>query len=203
MDADRALDRAEGVVEAADEVGGRRELLEQVRLLERRQPLGEVRGPPVVGVRLPVRLERRGTARGDERVLAHHVLVAGGLRVVHDVGGVGAGGQRSAPRTCAWSCGAARRSGCSTGPRCAPARGGSARRLPAISSSCRRSGSSAATGQPGISSSSTAVAHAVRHDRDELDETARGVVEPGDARRARRWPPTAAAPRRRARRAAR
>ena len=90
VDPDRAPRRAEGVIEPSDEIGGRGQLLEQVRLLEFGEPLGEVRGPPVVEVGLPVGLERGGAAGRDQRVLAHHVLISGGLRVMHDLCGIGA-----------------------------------------------------------------------------------------------------------------
>ena len=47
------------------------------------------RRAPVVGVRLAIRLQRRRTARGDERVVGDDVLRARGFRVVDDVGRVG------------------------------------------------------------------------------------------------------------------
>ena len=95
VNGDRTLDRVEGVIEAADEVGGRGQLLEHGRALGRREALDEVRGAPVVGIGLPVRPERGGRARGDERVLLDDVIGTGGLGVMDDVGRVCLGSQQS------------------------------------------------------------------------------------------------------------
>ena len=61
-----------------------------------REHVDEVRGPPVVGVRLPVRLEGGGPARGDQRVLTHDLVLPGGLGVMDDLGRVSARGQQRA-----------------------------------------------------------------------------------------------------------
>ena len=107
VDPDRAVDRAEGVVDPGDHVGSVRQLLQRGRLLRRRKPLEEGRRAPVVGVRLPVRLQRRRSPRGDERVLGDDVLGARRFRVVDDVGRIGVGvpqgpedlGMKTAPRS--------------------------------------------------------------------------------------------------------
>ena len=177
VDRDRALDRRERVVEPADRVGGGGQLLEHVRLLGRVQPVGELRGAAVERVRLAVRLQLGRPARGDERVLADDVVGAGRLGVVDDLGRVGVRGEQRA-HDLVRAAAAAPRPGRSTGPRAAPARGGSAPTSAPTSSSCRRSGSTAASSQPGITAFSTDVGIAARHDRDELDEAARRVVEP-------------------------
>ena len=88
VDHARALDRGEGFLKPADEVRGRCNLFEHGRSLGRRQPAGEVRGAPVMRVRLAIRLQRRCPPRGDERVVGDDVLVARGFRVVDDVGRV-------------------------------------------------------------------------------------------------------------------
>ena len=94
IDLDRARDRGERDLEAADVVGDHGQLLEHDRLLGRRQPVDERRGAQVVRVRLPVGIERRRVSRGDERVVGDDALGARGLGVVDDVRGVCVGGQQ-------------------------------------------------------------------------------------------------------------
>ena len=90
---DRALDRAEGVVEPVDRVRRGRQLFERRRPLVRGQPVEERRRAPVVGVRLAVRVERRRPPRRHERVVRNDVLGARRFGVVDDVGRVGVGCQ--------------------------------------------------------------------------------------------------------------
>ena len=180
MDRDRGLDGAEALVEAPDEIRRGGELLQQVGLLQLGQPAGEVGGAAVVEVRLAVRLESGRAARGHERVLAHDLLVCRRLGVVHDVGRVRVRGEQGREHR---------------GVEAAAAQRGEARQhrvarelvaephvAPSSSSSWRRSGSSAAAAQPGITPSSTSVRDPVRHHRHQLHEAARGVVEPRHAR---------------------
>lgn len=87
---DRVLDRAEGDLEPPDDVRGARQLLVRRRPLGRRQAVDEVERAAVVRERLPVGVDRRGPTGGDERVVRDDVLRAGGLRVVDDLGRIGA-----------------------------------------------------------------------------------------------------------------
>ena len=201
MDGDGLLDRPEPGVEPPDQVRGRRHLLEHVRLLHAVEPVGEFDGALVVGERLAVRLERGGAPGGHERVLAQHLVVAGGPRVVRDVGGVPVRGEQRGQhlavdgRAAAWRAGSRAR-------RCAPARGGSERgrrrsraaggaRAPRPRPATRASPRPAPRRSPG-SAPPTRARRACA--------TARRGATPA---RAPRWPPRAAAPRRRARPAAR
>jgi hypothetical protein len=85
VDRDHPLDRAEGVVEPAHQVGGAAQLLEDLGLLGRGQSPDQVRGSAVMGVRLPIGLQSRRSPRGDERAAADDILGARLLRVVDDV----------------------------------------------------------------------------------------------------------------------
>jgi hypothetical protein len=95
VERDRALDRGKGVVEPADDVRGRRELLQHCRLLGCRQPVDERRGTPVVRIRLAVGLQRGRSPRGDERVVGDDALCARGFGVVDDVGRIRLSRQQS------------------------------------------------------------------------------------------------------------
>ena len=176
----RALDRLEGVVEPADEIRGRGELLEQVRLLHGREPVDEVGGPPVVGVRLSVRLEGGGPARRDQRVLTHDLVLPGGLGVMDDLGRVCARGQQRAEHV-------------RVEP---PARRGRYRRQDGVAGQLvpeaqvpvvelEQLAPLRLLGRrrpPGHDRVERRRAHAIRHDRDQLHEPARGVVQPRRAR---------------------
>ena len=94
MNRDRPLDRGQRLVEPVDDVRGPGELLEHRRLLDRWSSIDECRCPSVMGVRLPVRLERRCPSCGDERVGGDDILGARRFGVVHDVGRVGVGRQK-------------------------------------------------------------------------------------------------------------
>ncbi len=95
VDCDRAPDRRKGVVEPADEVRGVASSSSTAACSGARKSVDERRGAPVMGVRLPVRVERRRSPRGDERVLGDDVLGACSFRVVDDVGRVGTRGEQS------------------------------------------------------------------------------------------------------------
>ena len=91
---DRPLDRVERVVEPVDGVRGARQFLERGRPLGRGESVEEDGRASVMGVGLAVRVECRRPSGSDERVLGDDVLGAGGFGVVDDVGGVGVRGQQ-------------------------------------------------------------------------------------------------------------
>ena len=90
VDANRAVDRLERLIEAVHVVGRLGELLEHARALRELEPVGEVGGAAIVGVGLAVGVECGGAACGDERVVGDDVVEARVLRVVHDQRRVGA-----------------------------------------------------------------------------------------------------------------
>jgi hypothetical protein len=129
-----------------------------------------------VGVGLPVGLQGRGTPRRAERVLGDDVLCARGLSVVHDVGRIGlAGEQRGEDLAVQAPPGGDRHAR----PDCVPRQlvpeahvaGSDLEQLPSLGL-LRRSRPARHDGvqQRGRD--------AVRHDRDELDQVPRRVVEP-------------------------
>ena len=89
VDRNGVLDRRERVLEPVGRIRGGGELLEHRRLLDGGEPADERRRATVVGVRLAIRVDGGRAARGEERVLGDGVVVAGGLGVVDDVGGIG------------------------------------------------------------------------------------------------------------------
>jgi hypothetical protein len=179
VDVDRIRDRLEGLVDAADDVGGGGELFEQIRLLDGRQLVDEVAGPPVVPVRLAVRLERRGSARGDQRVLTDHFVGPGRLRVVHDVRRVGVRGQERAEDIRVKPPSRGGRDGSAHGvPGELVAEANvpfvQLEQLPALGLLGRRG----PAGHHGVEDRG---AHAVRHHRHELHQAPRVLVQPRDA----------------------
>jgi hypothetical protein len=94
VDRDRPFDRREGVVEPTDGVRSTRELFEDGCLVGRSLTTDEHGGASVVGVRLPIRVQRRSSPRGDQCVLGDHGLGARGLRMVDDVCRVGVRGEQ-------------------------------------------------------------------------------------------------------------
>ena len=176
-DRDRALDRREGVLEPADEVGGVRQLLEHGRLL----------GQPGAGRRSPRRAGSGSTPRGSTpapppaaRRRARTRRRRPPRRRLRRGATMSAGSASAASRAARISAWRRRRAAIGTLDLIA-FRASSCRKRTyrgSTSSSCRRSGSSAAAAQPGITASSTEVRDAVRHDRDELHQAPRVVVEP-------------------------
>ena len=153
---DRALDRAERILEPIDRVGGRRKLLEHRGPLGRGELVEEGRRAPVVGVRLAVRVERGRPPRRHERVAGDDVLRARGLRVVDDVGRVGVSREERGEDLSVEAASGRDRELDRTAFRASSCRKRTKRG--STSSSCRRSGSSALPGQPGRTASSTEVA---------------------------------------------
>ena len=82
----RPLDRAQSVIEPADGVCRAGELLEHISLLGHAQPIDEVRGATIEEVRLTVGLQGRSPAGSDERVLADDASCTRPLGVVDDLG---------------------------------------------------------------------------------------------------------------------
>ena len=91
-DADRAVDRRERLVEAVHVVGRLGELLEHRSRAPRVEPVGEVGGAAIVGVGLPVGVERGCAACRDERVVGNDVVETRALCVVDDQRRVAAAG---------------------------------------------------------------------------------------------------------------
>jgi hypothetical protein len=175
---DRAVDRDERLVEPADDVRRRRELLEELRLRRRLEALGEVRRATVVRVRLAVRVELGGPTRGDERVVGDDVFGAGSLGVVDDVGGIGVGREQrledlvvQTPSLDDRQAGA-HRVPCELVPE-AHVRGVDVEQAPALGLDRGRC-------PAGLHRVEQRRAHTARHDRHELDEPPFPVGEPRD-----------------------
>ena len=104
-----------------------------------------------MGVGLPIRLQRRRSTRGDECVLGDDILGPGDFGVVDDVGRVGVRGQQG-PQDLGVE--AAPRDDRDARPDRVPCQlVAEANVAASTSSSCRRSGSTAAAVQPGITAS--------------------------------------------------
>ena len=179
VDRDRPQDRGERVLEPADGVCRARQLLEHGRQLGCRQPIAEGRGASIERVGLAVGLHPRRSTRRDDRVVADDLLRARRLRMVDDVRRVGVRGEQGFQ---------------DLGVETPPGGGRDARpdRVPrelVAETDVRRAdleqlsslGLDRGLGPARHDFVQQARAQAARNDGDELDQVARGIVEPRGA----------------------